>query len=248
MNHSLIRTLKRSFAAAGDPKRAQAQQAYMKSAMPYYGIATAEMRAICRQAFRAHPLYGAESWRATVLALWRNARYREERYAALELLGDKAYRAYLTPAMIGTLEELIVSGAWWDHVDGIAANFLGTLLKDHPDEVAPVLRRWSTGDDLWLRRSAILAQLKLKDRTDPALLFELMEPSLSGGQHPSQLAREFFLRKAIGWALREYSKTDPAAVIEFVAENRDRLSGLSKREGLRVLVKQGLINAADARL
>jgi 3-methyladenine DNA glycosylase AlkD len=240
MNRGLIRALKRAFAAAADAERAASQQAYMKSAMPYYGIAAPELRAICRRVFADHPLNDPESWTATFLDLWRKARYREERYAAVELAGYKRYRDFLTADRIGILEELIVTGAWWDHVDPIAINFVGRLLAEHPDRIVPILRAWSTGDDLWLRRGAILAQLKFKTRTDADLLFELIEPSIE--------SREFFLRKAIGWALREYSKTDPDTVIGYVSSNRDRLSGLSKREGLRVLVKQGVIGADEARV
>lgn len=245
MNRPLVQSLRRAFAAAADPERARAQQAYMKSAMAYHGIPTPDMRAICRQVFRDHPLDDAATWRDTVLELWRKARYREERYAALELLGFKAYRGYLTPAMVDTLEEFIITGAWWDYVDGIAANLVGRLLAAYPDQITPVLRRWSTSEDLWLRRSAILAQLK--GPTDPGLLFELIEPSLDDGQSRSRLPKEFFLRKAIGWALREYSKTNPDDVTGFVAANRERLSGLSKREGLRVLVEQGVIDPDAAR-
>jgi 3-methyladenine DNA glycosylase AlkD len=235
----LVDALKLAFAAVADPDRAKGQRAYMKSEMPYHGIATPQMRAICRQIFKDYPLDSADAWEATVLELWRGAEHREERYAAIELLGYKPYRPFFTPERIHTLEELIASGAWWDYVDTIAINLVGHLLALHPEPIKPILQEWSIGEDIWLRRTAILSQLKFKDRTDAALLFEFIEPSIED--------KEFFLRKAIGWALREYSKTEPDTVIEFIARNRGRLSRLSRREGLKVLRKQGVVSADDSR-
>jgi len=236
---ALIGSLETAFAAAADPLRAAKQQAYMKSAMPYYGIIAPEIRKLCRAAFKDHPLDAASAWEATALELWRNAAHREDRYAALELIGFKPYRRYFTPSLVTTLEELIVSGPWWDYVDPIAINYVGHLLAHHGEQITPVLRTWSTHGDIWLRRSAILAQLKFKDRTDFTLLLELIEPSVE--------AREFFLRKAIGWALREYSKSNAEPVIDYVAANQDRLSGLTRREALRILIKQGALAADDPR-
>lgn len=232
-----MRDLRSAFAEAADPDHAVSQQAYMKSAMPYYGIRTPEMRRICRAVFAAHPLADAPAWEAAVLALWRGAEFREERYAALELLGMRRYRRLFDAPLLTTLETLIVEGAWWDYVDHIAANFVGALLTDHPRVVRPRLVVWSTGDDIWLRRSAILAQLKFKSRTDWPLQQRLMAPSID--------SREFFLRKGIGWALREYSKTDPAAVLAYVRDHANVLSGLSRREGLKVLVRTGRIASDD---
>lgn len=98
----------------------------------------------------------------------------------------------------------------------------------------PLLKRWATDDDMWRRRTAIICQLKFKSATDEALLFHAIEAS--------KLSREFFLRKAIGWALREYSKTEPQVIIDYITTNADTLSGLSKREGLKVLLKQGAVS------
>ena len=237
MNRELIEAIAREFEAAGDPDRAAGQQAYMKSELPYFGITTPQMRQICRDCFNAHPLDNADAWEGTILGLWREAGHREQRYAAIELLGFKPYRQYLTPDLVPTLKELIVSGAWWDYVDGIAVNRIGQLFADHPDIMRPILEDWSTGDDMWLRRTAILAQLKFKEATDTRLLFAFIEPSIG--------SREFFLRKAIGWALREYSKTDSETVIDYISSNKDRLSGLSKREGLKILMKKGLVSRTD---
>ncbi len=233
----LIGTLRATFAAAADPERALDQQAYMKSDMPYYGIATPELRRLCRSAFRAHPLRDRADWLATLTALWWQAGRREERYAAIELLSARAYRCHFDAALIDVLEALISSSAWWDTVDPIAINHVGTLLSEYPGPIRARLKVWSRGEDLWLRRAAILAQLKFKTDTDWQLLQSLMAPALD--------SREFFLRKSIGWALREYSKTEPDRVLDYVRSKAGRLSGLSRREGLKVLLKNGTVSRDD---
>ena len=236
-DQQLIDELKSHFERAADPERAAGQQAYMKSAMPYYGIQMPEIRRFCRDTFKANPLASRAIWIATIEALWWNARRREERYAALELLAARPYQAYRDANLLNLLKSLIVSGAWWDYVDQIAINQVGPLLRDHPQVIRPQLLAWSVDDDIWLRRSAILAQLKFKQDTDWPLLKSFIKPS--------QGSDEFFLRKGIGWALREYSKTEPARVLDYVKANHRKLSSLSKREGLKILLKTGAVNRDD---
>jgi 3-methyladenine DNA glycosylase AlkD len=126
-----------------------------------------------------------------VLALWREAQFREERYAAIELTGARRYRAYQSPAILPLYEEMIVSGAWWDFVDAIAPHRIGGyLLRGYPVSIKPVMIAWSRSDDRWKRRSAIICQLGFKDATDLGLLYGCIEPNLD--------EREFFIRKAIG--------------------------------------------------
>ena len=130
------------------------------------------------------------------------------------------------------IEEMIVTGAWWDHVDALAGNHMGLMLANDPDTIRPVLWEWATDDmdrggAMWRRRTAIICQLKFKDSTDLDLLFHAIEASIDSS--------EFFLRKAIGWALREYAKTDPDEVLAFVERHEEQLSGLSKREALKHL-------------
>src|SRR4029079_301115 len=104
------------------PARAEPMQRYMKSAMPYHGVPTPALRAVTRDLFARHPLASAGDWREAVLELWRGARRREERCAAIGLLGQRAYRAYRTLDTLPMLEEMIVDGAWWDYVDAIATH------------------------------------------------------------------------------------------------------------------------------
>jgi 3-methyladenine DNA glycosylase AlkD len=223
----LVEAVRVGLAAQADPVRAAGTQAYMKSAMPYYGVRMPALRTLLRDVFEEFPLPDVVAWRGTVLTLWDQARYREERYAALELLGARRYRQFQTLEAVPLYEYLIVSGAWWDLVDDVATHRVGDLLRAVPEPMRPIVLGWSRHDDHWLRRTSIICQVGSKGLTDQDLLFACIEPSLH--------ERDFFLRKGIGWALREYSKTSPAAVRAYVAEHADRLSALSRREALRLL-------------
>ena len=195
----------------------------MKSAMPFYGLLMAEVREITARAVDGAGLDCAR-WRETILALWRGARRREERYVALHMLGLKRHRRCLTPEVMPMLEEMIVTGAWWDLVDETAGS-VAYLLRNHPRQMRPLMRRWSTDPNLWKRRVSIICQLGFKRDTDLDLLYGNIEPNLAD--------RDFFIRKAIGWALRQYAWTDPKEVARYVRANEARLSGLSKREALK---------------
>jgi 3-methyladenine DNA glycosylase AlkD len=221
---ALAEAIRAAMEAAANPARAAQMQAYMKSAMPYHGINAPEIRAICKQVFADHPLASCRAWRAAVLELWRGAQFREEWYAALQLAALKRHRECRTPAVLPMYEEMITTGAWWDVVDE-AARLVGELLRAYPKEVRPVMRAWSTDAHLWKRRVSIICQISFKTDTDLKLLYANIAPNLGD--------RDFFIRKAIGWALRAYSWTDPAEVERYVREHEDGLSGLSRREALK---------------
>jgi 3-methyladenine DNA glycosylase AlkD len=227
----LVDELRRRIAEAGDPGRAPQMQAYMKSELPFRGVTSVPLRAITRAVVPAHPLPDRAAWEAAVLELWDRAAYREERYAALAVAGHRLYREHRDPAALDLYRHLVVTGAWWDLVDTIAAHHVREILERCPAEVTPVLERWAVDDDLWLRRTAVLSQLGRKTATDVDLLRFALEQNLEDSRH----GREFFVRKAVGWALRDYARTDPDWVRAFVAEHDDRLSGLSRREALKHL-------------
>jgi len=208
-----------------DPAKASPMQAYMKSKMPYLGVNAVPLRKVCREVFAGVDFPTAAAWRRAVRGLWRGARFREERYCAIELTGVRRFDRFQDLAALPMYEEMIVTGAWWDLVDGIAGHRLGTLLRRFPREMKREMRAWSRSDDLWKRRSAILCQLTFKKATDLDLLYATIEPSLG--------SREFFLRKAIGWALRQYAWTDPTEIRRYVREHEKQLSPLSKREALK---------------
>jgi 3-methyladenine DNA glycosylase AlkD len=221
----LLSALCEALRAAGDPVKAPVMQAYMKSKMPYLGVQLPSLRKVAKAVFALYPLATFEVWHGTVLALWRRARYREERYAAIELIRYPKYRKFRTLDALPIYEEIITAGAWWDFVDAIATRPLGELLRNHPVEMAATLRQWALSDDIWKRRSAILAQLNFKADTDLELLYDCIEPSLE--------SKEFFLRKGIGWALRQYARTDAKEIVRYVRRYESRLSPLTKREALK---------------
>ena len=223
----LLLDLRRALTELADPTRAAGAQAYMKSAMPYHGVPAPLLRKACRRVFAAASFGSAAAWRRAVLAIWSGARYREERYAAIELAGDRRFQAFANLQALPLYEEMIVTGAWWDYVDAIATHRLGDLLRRYPKEMRREMLRWSADKDLWKRRSAILCQVTFKRETDLELLYGCLEPSLGSS--------EFFLRKAIGWALRQYAWTDPAEVKRYVRHHWLELSALSRREALRNL-------------
>jgi 3-methyladenine DNA glycosylase AlkD len=227
----LVDELRRRIAGAADPARAPQMQAYMKSALPFRGVSSVPLRAITRAVVPAHPLPDRSAWESAVLELWDDAAYREERYAALAVAGHRLYRVHRDPSALDLYRHLVVTGAWWDLVDTIAAHHVREILERHPDGVTPVLEQWAVDDDLWLRRTALLSQLGRKSDTDTDLLRRSLERNLEDSRH----GREFFIRKALGWALRDYARTDPEWVRAFVAEHEGRLSGLSRREALKHL-------------
>jgi 3-methyladenine DNA glycosylase AlkD len=200
-------------------------QAYMKSSMPYLGVGSPIQKEIWKEAVRAHALQSFEEWSTVALALWRDAAFREERYGAIAVTGARAYRSFNTMAAMPMHEEMIVTGAWWDYVDAIATHQVADVLRADPRPMKPLLRRWARDRNLWKRRAAILSQIGFKEETDLDLLYRCIEPNLDD--------REFFIRKAIGWALRQYAWTDPREVRRYVREHRTRLSPLSTREALK---------------
>jgi len=221
----LLPSLRKALQKASDPVKASAMRAYMKSAMPYHGVPTPLLRKVCKLTFADVQFATASHWQAQVLDLWRGARFREERYAALYLAGDERARPFQTSSAMKMYEELIVTGAWWDYVDDIASHRIGPILRDYPAPMRRKILSWSKSNNLWKRRAAIVCQLGFKAETDLELLYACIEPSLG--------SREFFLQKAIGWALRQYAWTDGAEIKRYVRLNRARLSALSYREALK---------------
>lgn len=228
VRHDLVTEIRQVLAAVGDPERARAQQAYMKSTLPFRGIGSPALKALLRPIL-ADPAYRLSSreWEATVRELWDHATHREERYAALALTGHRTCRAWQDPQALPLYAHLVTTGAWWDLVDPVASDRVGPILLRFPDETSAAVRAWAVSDDLWLRRAAVICQLKARERTDTALLHDCIEPNLDD---PS-----FWIRKAIGWALRAYARTDPGWVRAEVERCGPRLSGLSRREALKHL-------------
>lgn len=225
MSTDLVQDVRRGLAAEADPDKAVAMRAYMKSQLPYYGVPAPAARRVFRTAIDAHPLPDRGAWLGTCLALWDGATHREERYGALALVRHRRYRPYLDPELLPDLAYLVRTGAWWDLVDEVATHLVGPVLLTHPAATAPVVRSWATDEDRWLRRTAVICQVGAKEQTDVDLLLHAIDANTDD--------RDFFLRKAIGWALRQHARTDPDWVRTVVAARSDRLSSLSRREALK---------------
>jgi len=227
VNHALVVAVREGLARAGSPADAAPMQRYMKSQMPFHGVKAGPRRKLLKTIFDGHPL---ASWRdllATSRALWTRATHREERYATTDLLRLRRYREHVSTRAMPLYEELIVTGAWWDHVDEVASHLVRGALDEEPGPVATTLRGWMASDDRWKRRTTIICQLRRKADTDVPLLVEAIEAARNDG--------DFFLRKAIGWALRDYARIDPDWVEDYVAKTEAHLSPLSRREALKNL-------------
>ncbi|MDQ0058492.1 DNA alkylation repair protein [Paenibacillus harenae] len=205
-----------------DPEQAGPMEAYMRNQFPFLGIRNPERQALTRELWKAHPLPKGDELRETALQLW-NLPEREFHYTAMSLL--EKYGKQAGEGHIEVLEKLVTQHSWWDTVDFIASHLIGRQLSQYPELVRDYPDRWINSDRLWLRRSAILFQLKYKHSTD----FDRLEGYIERCKGES----EFFIRKAIGWALREYAKTDAAAVRRYVASAG--LSPLSEKEAMKHL-------------
>ena len=226
-DRELVATIRAALHAAGDPTVAPGQQAYMKSAMPYHGITAPRLKQTLRPILATYAPADRATHEATVHELWDRATHREERYAAIALARHRSARPWQDPESLDLYRHLVVTGAWWDLVDEIASHLVGDALAGHRAEVKPVMRAWARDDDMWVRRTAVLSQVRHRSDTDTDLLHDVIVANLDD---PS-----FWLRKAIGWALRDHSKTDPDWVRAEVSVLGDRLSGLSRREATRRL-------------
>ncbi|MCZ8523165.1 MULTISPECIES: DNA alkylation repair protein [Paenibacillus] len=221
-------------------EQAGPMEAYMRGQFPFLGIRSPQLKALLRDWTTSNGVPQGEALRETVRVLWRQPE-REMQYAAMGLLEKRRKEAGIGDLPL--LEELVVTKPWWDTVDLLASHIAGSILAKHPESVPESADMWISSGHLWLQRTALLYQLGYKERTDAERLFRYTR-QCSG-------STEFFIRKAIGWALREYSKTDEAAVRAFVASTP--LSPLSVREALKAADRnrkdgEGLESAPEGRM
>ena len=217
------------FSEIGDADRAKYQQSYMKTDMPFWGIRTPDTRKIVKDLIKDSSLESADDWKSLIDFIWTNASKREEWYASIEILNHTRFRKWVIPDHMDLVEKMVVEGAWWEIIDPIATHGVYQMLLNQPEETASIIRNWAQARNIWKRRTAILTQLLSKEKMDWNLQKEVMEYSLA--------EKEFFLQKAIGWVLRQYSRTGPKRVSDYVSENEDRLSALAKREGMKLILK-----------
>jgi 3-methyladenine DNA glycosylase AlkD len=207
-----------------EPGKAGPMAAYLKTDMPFYGVQKAGRVPILREVVERFQPSDRDDYRIAVLTLWEQP-HREEKYLAIGYA--RSFPQFVTLSSLPLYRRLIVNGAWWDLVDETAIHLVGDVLFRQRDAATSKIETWIDDKDLWVRRTSILSQIGHKDATDTDLLFEACERRM----HET----EFFIRKAIGWALRDYARTDPVAVAAFVTEHREDLSGLSYREATKHL-------------
>jgi len=213
-----------------DPQKAIEMAAYMKTEMPFYGVQKPDRLPIYRELARRFAPLDQREYQTNVQALW-TLPHREEKYAALEYAS--MFPTFIAPASMPLYKQLIEEGGWWDFVDVIAINLVGHALIKSRSDLRGQIVDWSRDENMWIRRTSLICHNHHKKETDQQLLFATC----------LQLAheKEFFIRKAIGWALREYSYAAPTAVNAFVLKNKDSLSPLSFREAVKHLVRSGVI-------
>lgn len=221
---ALVLAARAALIERADPVKAIAMRAYMKSSMPYRGVSAPGVKTVVAEVVSGYPIEARDSWSEAAIRLWREADHREERYVALGILGHSRYAQWRDSSMMPMYAELISTGAWWDLVDQIASRLVGPVLLAERAVVTPVVRGWITSADMWLRRSSIICQLGARDAIDLGLLTDAIEANVAD--------REFFIRKAIGWALRQHARLDPGWVQTFV-DAHPQLSGLSRREATK---------------
>ncbi len=216
-----ITELENTFATNSNAENALAMAKYMKNLFPFFGIKTDERRAIFKSLYKKHQEEIETNTRAIGWELFLK-KERELHYCSIEILVKNLKNNYLIEDIIW-IKKLLTTNSWWDSVDTISKFILGDYLQQYPNEIPTVVTRFSTAENMWLNRSVILFQLGYKSKTD----FKLLQSLCIQHSH----SNEFFIRKAIGWALREYAKTDPEAVREFVLQSN--LKPLSKKEALK---------------
>ncbi|MFV2000610.1 MAG: DNA alkylation repair protein [Acidimicrobiia bacterium] len=210
--------------ASANPENAGPMAAYMKSRMPFHGVMSTDRKVITRQLVEEYPAYDHGQYARNVRSLWGGS-FREDQYLAIGYA--RSFPRYVTVSNLRLYRTMVVQGAWWDFVDEIASHLVGSVLVTQPEVATPRIAAWIGDKDLWLRRTSIICQLRRKNDTDIDLLEQACTQNLAD--------TEFFIRKAIGWALREFAKTDARWVVAYVHEHRGGMSGLTYREATKHL-------------
>ncbi len=213
--------IKTAFEAQANPAKAAQMAAYMRNQFPFYGLQTPQRRALYKPLLAAARKSSVIDWEL-LEQCWADP-HREMQYLVTDYLS--AMQKHLTYEDVPRLERFIRSKQWWDTIDGLDRIVGDIGLRD--DRIPALMLRWSTDPDFWVRRIAIDHQLSRKQATDTALLETIIVNNLGSS--------EFFINKAIGWSLREYSKTDPGWVRAFLERHRPTLSRLSLREASKRL-------------
>jgi 3-methyladenine DNA glycosylase AlkD len=220
--HIYLLPLISSFEQNANPAQAAPMKRYMRDQFEYLGIKSPQFKVLMKEHITEHGLPLVNELDSIARDLWTLPQ-REFQYAATSLIGRMEKK--LPKGFASTFEHLITHKSWWDTVDTLAGNPVGVHFQRFPDVREKTLAKWRKSDDFWLRRTCILFQLDYKEETDFDLLCDLIRENLG--------SKEFFINKAIGWALRQYARTDPKAVKKFVKATD--LHPLSRREAMKHL-------------
>lgn len=216
-----IQLITAEFQKKATPERAEQQQAYMRHQFEFLGIGASEWYPMIKQIYKQHGMYSGKLLKEFVEGCYDQP-YREIVYAGIEMMQRKLPEQ--NKSFIKVIEKCISTQSWWDTVDWLA-KLAGMQFQQYPELQIQYVTKWIHSNNMWLQRAAILHQLFYRENTNEKLLFELIRQKAD--------SNEFFIRKACGWALRQYSKTDPGAVKKFVA--KQRLSPLTAKEALRLI-------------
>lgn len=215
--------IKSIYQKEGSPERAEKQMAYIRNQFAYYGLRSPEWVAILKVEFKNNGTYSNDSL-SEFISLCYNDEYREMNYAAIQMV-EKVQKNE-KESFIELLEYMIIHKSWWDTVDWLA-KLVGKHFIAYPDLIIPTTSRWIRSDNMWLNRTALIFQLFYRDKTDIDLLFSYVLIHKE--------SKEFFIQKAMGWALRQYSRIDAQAILQFIESNED-LPKLTKKEAVRLIV------------
>lgn len=221
---AFIDMIKIEFKSNANSDIALSQKQYMKNNFEFHGITAPQRKVIQNIFFTKNMLPKKTDVKAIILNLWERPQ-REYQYFAQELM--QKYIKEFEIQDIELFEFMIVNKSWWDTVDKISIKLVGEYFRIYPEQRKPYVDKWIDSNNIWLQRTAILFQLKYKKKMDTSLLQYIINSLLN--------SNEFFINKAIGWVLREYGKTNATWVIQYV--QKTKLSKLSNREALRILVK-----------
>ncbi len=214
-------SLKILFEQNSNPAQAGPMKKYMRDQFEYLGIKSPQGSVLLREHIHEHGLPLLDQLDIILRELWTLPQ-REFQYAAINLTGKLEKK--VEPEFITTIEHLITTKSWWDTVDALAGHAVGSQFKRFPVVKEKYIKKWRKSDNFWLRRTTLLFQLGYKKETDFDLMCELIKENLGSD--------EFFINKAIGWALRQYAHTNPTPVKKFVNATKE-LHPLSRREALK---------------
>ncbi len=221
MAHPYLTAIKKIYAANGDATNAKGAKAYLLNQFEFYGIKTPLRRQICKAFYKTNPIKDHNELSTLIKASFGEPQ-RELHYFAIELLGH--HKKLWSQKTIPLIEWMITHNSWWDSVDSTNSAVISKYFLQFPEAIEPVTSKWNQSSNKWLQRMSLLFQLTYKAKTDTALLSKYIEHTA--------LEEDFFIRKAIGWALRSYANTNAKWVILFIKAH-PQLSNLSMREALK---------------